>query len=243
LQVKGQYTNLASDVAEYRETADLFKNAARGISNAWKAARKQYYRNVRIEDVPAVVLGYDFGVKPLVDTVMESVDRLNPVLNNPPPIRHYVRRVNSKEFSTSVYGNWEWAWGEQVDTARIYVRHLNYHKGFTFGNPAEWALEALRFSYIVDYAINVGDTLSALDALAGVDVLTGWHTVRRRSFSLGDYTHMGQNVEGKGRSTYRYYSRSVLTTVPLPNQLFWQPSGSWKKLRDGVALLWAVRSR
>jgi hypothetical protein len=249
--IKDNYVNLANDIAEYRETADMFKDVAHGIRDAWRLFHgrlpKRKRRYITACDVPAAYLQYEYGVGPLVGTLYDSLERLDPVLANPPLTRQATSSRASTTYGISSAGNWVSARATVRNHVVTYVRHENGYSGFTIGNPLEWAWEAIPFSFLVDVVANVGDTLSSLDALRGVTFVAGCNVTEVTSSAEGDYAReISEHCKpDPTRNTveFRSYSRSLLSSVPLPTGIRWRPSGTWHKLRNAVAVLFSVNEK
>lgn len=247
LQLKSLKVNLGEDLAEYRQTASMFSDAAHGIKNAWDAYRGlRRRRRITPCAIPAANLIYSFGVAPLVGTVYDSVERLRSTLDDPT----FVKVVQSAKKTVSVnqglgIGT---VTGKQTRSsfAQLYVKYdRGSFNNFTVGNPLEIAWELVPYSFVIDYMIPIGDALSALDALVGVSGIYG--TVTHRDSASGSYTESNygsdwtevRNIPATGK--YRGHSRELITSVPMPGFPNWRPSASWHKLRNAVALLWQTR--
>jgi hypothetical protein len=63
-----------------------------------------------------------------------------------------------------------------------YIKLLPNWKSYTWGNPLEAIWEGIPLSFVFDYMLNVGDYLSSLDALDGVQVMGGTVTYKDRMF-------------------------------------------------------------
>jgi hypothetical protein len=119
---------------------------------------------------------------------------------------------------------------------------------FTYGNPAELAWEVIPFSFVVDWAIPIGDTLSALDALRGVTGIQGTESAKYTRVTKGwirrpNYQGVYLTSSTPGSVYYKGHQRSVITSIPLPPVPRWDPSSSWKTVANGLALLTAVNKR
>jgi len=248
-QLKDLKVSLGEDLAEYRETAHMFRDAALGIKHAWGAFRgKHRRRRITPCAIPASVLMYDFGVAPLVGTVYDSVERLRSTLDDPT----WVKVMSSAKWShniSKVVGGGQFE-GKQMRSshAKLWVQYKRgSFSNFTMGNPLEIAWELVPYSFLIDYMIPVGDALSALDALIGVDGIFG--TLTHRDHLSGNWEYPPPSGAYTIRYSYygkverRQHSREVITTIPMPSFPRWRPSASWHKLRNAVALLWQTRGK
>jgi hypothetical protein len=115
---------------------------------------------------------------------------------------------------------------------------------FTFGNPLEVAWEVTPFSFIVDWGFNVGDTLSSLDALKGVDNIRGTVTRKRWATVVDRYTPSTKpDLVQAGITKYESHQRAFWNTIPLPPLPSWKPSFSWHRIRNGISLLTVLNDK
>lgn len=112
-------------------------------------------------------------------------------------------------------------------------------------NPVVTLWELVPFSFIVDWFIPIGDYLSSLDAMAGVQVLSTWES--RREFTDNQTTaHTSRGWTVAGNMVYSEYTASSFATkssynrkigvslaVPLP---VFRPDLSVNRVTDAIAL-------
>lgn len=246
LQVKSLKVSLGEDLAEYRQTASLFKSAASGVSDAWKywKGKKRSRRKLTPCAVPAADLIYSFGVAPLIGTVYDSVEKLRSTLDQPT----LVKVVQSATKNTTVNGDYSGGTrkvkGKRSSRAEVYLSFSRGSAQFTLGNPLEIAWELVPYSFVFDYMIPVGNMLKALDALTGVNGIYG--TVTHRDSISGQYwideDPAWTTVLNKPcTSTLKGHSRDLVSSIPMPSYPRWDPSASWHKLRHAVELLYVSR--
>jgi hypothetical protein len=122
------------------------------------------------------------------------------------------------------------------------------HRQFTLGNPAYLAWELIPYSFVVDWAIPIGDWLMSLDALFGVKKIEGVVTTKsvitchRYSKVMAVDT---RKVYQSGPALYKStkISRGTFNSIPIPPLPRWSPSTSYKAVANGIALLTAVNKK
>lgn len=251
LRLKDRFVNLGASVAEYRDTCDMFKNAARGTYNAWKALKgKKKWRDFKPRDVAASNVVLSYGVLPLYNDLYDSYSALTERLGLPVwqrvTCQRKIQESGSAEAPAGYQGKDEWSWTFS-ERAVIYAKLKHDEPRFTMGNPVELAWELIPFSFVVDWLIPIGDALSALDALHGVEQTTG--TVTRKFKGATISTIIRDNAYGINRSckaagTYvvETHERSVVSTIPLPNMPTYRPSTSFRAVANGISLLVLLKS-
>lgn len=258
-KIKDLSVNLGQSVFEYRETASLFKRGASAVYDAWRCAKslgtkrracsklKKRFKNLDIHSVASAELTIAFGIAPLLGDIHASLEQLQTALSKP-LIRRMVVTKSARADVVTSYGDqsgkahWKLT---RSNRAVVYVRLNPNHCDFTMGNPLEVAWELVPFSFVVDWMIPVGDYLSALDALKGVDSITG--TLTEKLYRTGRDDRLGYHsgnpawpmdfVQQVGRAHRVYHEREVLSSIPLPRVPTWNPSKSWKSVMHGAALL------
>lgn len=224
-------------------------NKSRLTTNQYRLAVKRRKRKLddksklTAKDVANAQLVSSFGLKPLISDLTDSLFELKDPLAGILFQRFYVR--SDKSFTFENFGtNPSEGKCKIEDRASVYVQFKpnaiipNGH--FTLGNPLELLWEVIPFSFVIDWMIPVGDYLSSLDAMNGVENM--WGTVTRRedtSYWL-KHDNFGYKVDNSwpSISTYKYYHRQVLGSIPLPSHPFhYEPSTSLKSVANGIALL------
>lgn len=241
LRIKDEAVNLGASLAEYRETATMFRRFALGARDAWKLFRGRLPNRSRLTpcDVAAAELTMSYGVLPLAKDFYDSFEALQGRLVDPVYRRFVVTSKDRRDFDVD-YKKGFW---ETSERAIAYVELEPDRSDFTLGNPLEVAWEIVPFSFVVDWAIPVGDYLSALDALKDVKSMRG--TLTRKEKYRHDYYYLapGHRWVRPSFALYHSHQRTVVTTVPLPRLPTWQPSKSWKAIMHGVSLLTSLNQR
>lgn len=245
-QVANLRMNLAEYSAEYRETCSMFVDTAKAVDSAWADFRNGQWRKLGRRVTPKMVasaeLQYRYGVRPLVQDLEQALILLNGNLNR--PLR---RRVSSR--------SQDWAEKETVGSYGGSVRSRTDRKArvqgyiqvdpdlsdFNPGTPQEALWAGLRFSFVFDWFIDVGQWLKNMDALRGITVLGGTVVDEQTTVSRDDrLPALGYTCIRPTAYFRRDYSRSVLdySAIPLPT-LAYRPSRSWQRVKAMVEILQA----
>lgn len=238
--------NLASSVAEYRESASMFVVVAKRLFEAYRDIRHGRFPKFKrwsVSDIPASILYYNFGVAPLVGDLFSVVEALRLKLTAPITVRTSasVRRDLAAE-NVQFGGNEFQLSGDIRQRATIYYDmdpEQYASEYFDFGNPIEWAWELIPFSFVLDWVLPVGDYLESLDNLNGLSNIRGVVTTKVYERAYGRWGQASVNEEAF-RSYTRTYKRDVITSVPIPLPS-WNPSPSYMKLLNAGSILTTMR--
>lgn len=233
----------------------MFSSFAKGVSGAWRKFHKKLKPSRRSGqtratpcNVAAAELVYSYGIEPLANDLYDSFQ----VLQNKLQLPIYRKFISTKKESELDFltddGAYEysgsWFVGER---AICYVRLVPDYREFILGNPAELVWEKIPFSFVVDWAIPVGDYLSALDALKDVESVVG--TVTRKERYIHDAKALileqdgYRHIEVPCRTTYRTHERTVINDIPVPTFPSWDPSASWRRVVHGISLLTVLNQK
>lgn len=255
LKIKDESINLGQTLAEYKQAASMFGNAARGVVNAWRTFRKkQPRRGLGPCTVPAAHLVYTYGVAPLVSDLYDSVEALVLRLDHPVRRRYFVRnKIQQSKEVASAHGNGPMTIYASIKQSQHVTAYIEFDLekaalfNYGFGNPIELGWEVIPYSFVIDWMIPIGDYLASLDALRAVD------TIRVARVEKVAYDHNAileaQNYFGTWYNSYTYgcypatrkyrsHERIVSHSIPLPALPKWSPSSSYKAAVNGLALLW-----
>jgi hypothetical protein len=205
-QVNDLSISLGQDLAEYRQTVDLFQTTCKAIYDGYRWFKKRdvkafhkrrrarklsntnkrkawadYQRGLsdKIGKVAALDVVYGFGVKPLLGLLDESMVSLYGKLGEP---THVVLNQKAKETVTGTY-EWSGLSSRQSLTvskrAKVYLQFNRPPPQFQMGNVVSVAWELVPYSFMIDYLIPIGNYLTAIDALAGVKSIHGTVTTRK----------------------------------------------------------------
>lgn len=248
LDIKDFTTNLGTSVIEYRQTASMFEDFAKGAASAYRSFRRgKRPKGKRFSPctVAAAELTASYGLEPLANDLFDSYMSLKHKLEEPILKRFISKKREEGSTVISNRGDIEIEW-EMSQRAICYVRLNPNFNQFTLGNPAELAWEVVPFSFVVDWAIPIGDTLSALDALKTVERVIGTVTTKRKY--QHNFVHE-KILNGDRKSIipatldYEDHSRAVIYSIPLPRVPTWDPSQSWRAVQHGLSLLTTLNKR
>lgn len=241
LKLKDHIVNLGSALAEYRETATMFKRTATTLWEIYKGVKKRRIKNFC--DIAATHLMYDFGIRPLMGDLESLVSSLGFRLSQGNIVMRHVVTKKAKDSGTTAQFSYEI---EQSDRAIVYAE-VSPEKLYDIstGNAGEIAWEIVPFSFVVDWMIPVGDWLSSLDALKYVGSLTGTLTTKRkyRHEALASMYEPNSSILNKDYFSYASHQRSLLTTIPIPALLRYEPSRSLRNVLQGMSLLTVLNKR
>jgi len=251
-RIKSQNLNLAQSLAEYRQASSMFANLARDVVRTVRKLKRpewafadfirylQKPRTRKEQDLANRWLEIQYGWKPLISDLYGVSEALAVKIQS--GMYRYVSTqreiVKGDALNVSPFvSNWE-----VTDRLRVRARYKIQDEGLKslsqlgFTNPLLLAWELIPFSFVVDWAIPVGDWLSSLDALNGTSDLR----------VIRSYTRMSKSMAGAWGGTFNYksksYSRYVGGTLALPS-LGYKPSKSLTAVANGLALLKQLKGR
>lgn len=247
LKIKDLSVNIGATLAEYKATASVFGDMVGGIQDAYKFLRNKRKKLKRLSfcDAASTELGISFGVNPLMQDTYDSIQALKRVLTRPIVRRFYLRKEKA-DSGIYVPNNTEGSvlWNDKVGLrVTVYVEFIpEGPSDITLGNPAELLWEVTPFSFVVDWAIPIGDWLSSLDALKDVKALNGCVTRKRtynhvnRSIPISDPWNKYTLVK-PGTRDYESHARTTMTTIPIEPLPTYSPSDSFYSLMHATSLL------
>jgi hypothetical protein len=244
-KIKSISVNLASNIAEYRETVDLFTDFAKGVWTTFRNIRHGgLFGNKKFTacDISSAWLMGVWGLKPLADDLEASYRKLDAKIAEP-----LYRKVTSGGEVIKRHSDDELSYvSKSSDRARFWVRLTPNGYDFTPGNIAEGAWEVMYLSTLIDWGIPIGDWLSSLDALKYVDDLHGtvtrkwWYYHKHWNGRFSYYTDHEWPTQVIGRTHQRDVFHNDLPIANLPS---WEPSASWRKVITATALLKSMKCR
>jgi hypothetical protein len=234
-------TNFAVSIAEAGKTGDLILTTARRIDKAYRALRRGDFRevanqlNISPKKVHNTWLEYRYGWLPLLMDVKGSAELL---------AQHHLGRASdfvvnatlksettlSRLTQPSGPGTWGGlATGKGSRTVRVKLRcrvdndSLAAFQQMGVTNPALVAWELVPYSFVFDWFISVGDWLTAVSALQGLNLISAmtssvyeaegdfslWFT----SYEAGGARHYG--TPATMHAKWRDYTRSPLSLSGL----------------------------
>jgi hypothetical protein len=210
LKLKHQSVNLAVAFAERHQTAELFKSTVRKVAkqvNAYKGKSPKRWAQVlkgNGKNTPNSWLELQYGWKPLISDLTGSLQALSDLQEGNNPYLARVKgiaatvTVNSwrKPFASSaLYGYDVTDTWKQFCKVSLYYRLRNptlaAFASLGLTNPFELAWEKLKYSFVVDWFLPVGNWLSTLDADFGWDFHSGTVTKYSTGGSTGSFRATG----------------------------------------------------
>ena len=263
-------SNFAVSIAEARKTGDLILSTATRIDRAYRALRRLDFREVSRqldispEQVHKTWLEYRYGWLPLLMDVKGSAELL---------AQHHLGRAEdfvvnatlrsentlARQINPTGAGTWgSVAIAKGSCTVRVKLRcridntAVAAFQQMGLVNPALVAWELVPYSFVFDWFISVGDWLTAVTALQGLQLISamtssvleadGSYTLWFTSYEAGGARHYGYPAGLKARK--RIYSRSPLslsglTVEPVVNE----DPFNLKRVITSLALLRSSSSR
>jgi hypothetical protein len=193
LALKSQDANLGEAFAEWHKTQEMVTSGATDIAKQVRQFRKSYpkqwaqvVRNGAVTQwrgIPNRWLELQYGWKPLMSDIMGALKNCDRWASSDKGFRIRVkgaaknRRYNVVQLATSPYWWKEYiSYEDRVKTVLWYkLNHPTVATLASLGltNPLELGWELVRFSFVVDWFLPVGNWLSTLDADFGWTYLTG----------------------------------------------------------------------
>jgi hypothetical protein len=199
LKLKHQSVNLAVAFAERKQTMDLFAHSARSIAksvNKFKGKNSIHWGQITgkdVKNIPNAWLELQYGWKPLISDIQGACEAMSDHQNNTNSYLAKVSGVAGGE-STNVWQKTGYSsfyrftvtdkWKHSARAVLYYrLRSPTLAKFASLGltNPFELAWEKLKYSFVIDWFLPVGNWLSTLDADFGWDFHSGTLT----KFSTG----------------------------------------------------------
>lgn len=255
-KIKQESFNLAQNLAEYRQACSMFGKFASDVVSVFHTLRsgRGFEKFIRALQSPRTRkekalanrwLEYQFGLSPLMSDLYEASEwTANKIRQGFPRIAE-ASHTNRLRSVTNGGNNNGWAecrfYEERTvrKKAAYWIRDESLAQLAQVGitNPALLAWELVPYSFVIDWAIPIGNWLSSLDALVAVRdmkiVVTDYKFKKLESSDCcGEHN--------KAQSYNRSSARTVQTTLGLP-RLTYKPSESLKAVLNGLALLRQIR--
>jgi hypothetical protein len=244
-RVADLFINVGEDVVQWRSTVTAYSGLTDAVGHAWRAykkARKGQFKSsweLAQKSLASAVVGWDFGLAPTLSSLDDSLHRLHELRQDPPweKIRVFQTVSDSKRYSNG--NSYTLIRGTRVRKYVFYAKKTGVNQSiWTMGNPAELAWNLTPFSWVVDYAIGVGDYLTRIGALTGVSISDG--TVTEQTLLNGtQFSPMtGWTVKTPAMANYRSHVRSVILSnqIPSPKMDWWKFEPRWNNLADTVSV-------
>lgn len=236
LKLKDEKVSVGVSLGERKQVAGMFQDNLTRVAKAYRSARKGNFKvaarqlGLSWKDVPNKWLELQYGWKPLLSDVYTAVEELNKS-DREDPTRTWLHVTgmasdNAREITT-VATSFNGVQQRSVD-ARTHEAKVRFDfkpnaemglqktlDQWGISNPLQIAWELIPFSFVVDWALPIGDYLAAMGAGKPYDFLCGSQSrftkSTRRSFLIFDPS---KKVWGSGESSavrtefyrYLYYS-------------------------------------
>jgi hypothetical protein len=225
----------ATFIAELRETLGFLRNPLGAFNKQledyrWrKRARKSLNHKTTGEYIRDNWLSYRYAVRPLVQDIQNAAEAVARTVLDNEPLRQTARGYASESGETEQTG----AISSLYDHTTRTVKTVSVRAGIlyeisrdpnTFGMTvpdipvALW--EAIPYSFVADWFLNIGSFIQAISPVGGVKRLGSWTTVKTETSTTreiwwerpGTSSGITRVVTSDGRSTETYDSISVTRT-------------------------------
>lgn len=259
-QLRGNI-DLSIDGAQWRQTRATVKNLTDSMSQLSKAVNdveKRYWRVMEftpvrrkystfkrfLKTISGLWLQWVYGIKPTLSTLYELVEKAQK------PTHNHVRIIGKANASASDSKNGS-NFGNVINSHKGRVKIflelapvrdlLEDLAGITSLNPASFAWEMFPYSFVVDWVVDIGGYMRSMETayLHGSNFVSGYtQTGYRWDQERTIMTKTGSIVyNGSGYGAKSIYSRSVLTSMPLPNKPAFEINLGVSRLLSAAALL------
>jgi len=246
-KVKNQKINVGMMLAEHRQTANLFADAAKRVAASWRRVRKgdiaggfSAFGGRGQRRVSNNWLAFQYGVRPLVSDIVNSLELLDRQLIEPPKVFKTSANITGSWQTFSQAGGTN-KFHSQTKKLRLTCYYtvdsssLKTASSLGLTNPLSLAWELVPYSFVIDWFINIGDYLESLDTLSGINRVGVYQS--HRIDAHGSQTNsLGANVN----YTFKEVSRR---SIGFPSiRVEFMPSLSWQRIVSAGALLRSSRS-
>lgn len=180
---------------------------------------------------------WSYGVKPLAQDIYNGMDFLQRPL---PDLEIIKERATGSRDSHYISGNG----GEFSATTLLLsvgwslkatVRNPNLWAANKLGliNPAQWVLEAIPFSFVVDWFSNLSSVVNSLTDFAGLEITDQWvTTLVKRTYA---YTNTNWDPPASHRGSSIHYTRRMGSLTPKLR--FAYERFNWQRGANAISLL------
>lgn len=240
LKLKDEKVNVGVSLGERKEVAGMFRDNLLRVANAYRSARKGDFKRASRQlgltwkDVPNKWLELQYGWKPLLSDIHTAVEALN-AKDREDPTRtwlHVIGKASDTQRSKIDGGTaYSGVLTRSHDQHRFEAKvRFDYKPKENMGlqrslmqwgisNPAQIAWELIPFSFVVDWAIPIGDYISAFGAADTFEFLCGsqsrFTTSTRESHLIT--TSSAISASGTARAEQKLFNRYVYGSFPRPN--------------------------
>lgn len=225
----------ATFIAELRETLGFLRNPLGAFNKQledyrWrKRARKSLNHKTTGEYIRDNWLSYRYAVRPLVQDIQNAAEAVARTVLDNEPLRQTARGFGSESGDTEVTGTISSLYDHTTRTVKtVSVRAGILYEmtrdpntfGITVPDLPVALWEAIPYSFVADWFLNIGTFIQAISPVAGVKRLGSWTTVKTETNTTreiwwerpGSSSGITRVVTSDGRSTETYETTSVTRT-------------------------------
>lgn len=222
--LKDQKIDLSVAFGERKETARYFSTNIDRVTDLYRDLKRRkrgvwdYMKNFRVDrnssrldQIPKAWLETQYAVKPLVQDAFGAIDKLNK-LERSPNAYFFVTKKSAEENWSGDRDDLGFCYAGGAADAPLVVNYREVDRAHTslvyrlrnpltrelanlgITNPLSTAYELMTFSFVLDWAVPVGDYLNLLDADFGWDFLTGSTMLSQRSNGSGRFFKRGSSL-------------------------------------------------
>lgn len=261
-EIRGTATNLANNLGEYRQTAQLFRDLAQTVASRGRNLLKRHPaigRARRMVDIPSTAanahLQFQYGIKPLANDLGTAVAELTTRVKTLPLFiegvvaRKETKRIvayqspNSTIFGTKAKVEYELQTKFRTQWRAYLNQNMLTNTLAQHGmlNPVSLAWELMPYSFVLDWWVNVGDVLQSLDNLILIDSLMVMDSRSDRSSQFVIPSGSGIFQTGSAFYSKRVDKRQSPLPISRVASFKYKPSTSWGHILNGMALLQQAR--
>ena len=237
--------DLSIDLYQGGQTVRLIKDFANLIKSpvrSFALGMRSLVRDRKISRSSSFIsnkwLEWQYGIKPTMSTIHALTSELIEQISHPSGFLVAEGRATNTAQGQFLYPLGSPATIDAVVTydlshrERIVVVYgisnaeVNALSQFTSLNPASFIYENIPFSFVLDWAIDIGGYLRMMETalMTGLEFKSGYRTTTIKhdlpAVVQGSATHplygYTYTVDGKSSSKWRYFNRSLLSSMPLP---------------------------
>jgi hypothetical protein len=261
--LKDQKVNLGQAFTERRMTANLLTSSVNRIARSVELLRRRKLKEAwkvlggDPRQLPGSWLEYQYGWRPLMsdlygscEALADSQHRLHDWVVT---VKGVAREKVVKQTFYPADGTPGAGWLDTVHKQGVFVR-LDYHPGnafkqaltsLGFTNPLQLMWEAVPYSFVVDWFLQVGDYLNVLDAAHGMQFKSGSRSERREvvarfkgggaTWASGNYKILADQYASRKRLVK--LDRIKYDASPLPSLPTLGTGLNLTRFANGVSLL------
>lgn len=254
LKLKEDKVQLGQFLAEAKQSVNMLADSAHKLfSLLLLIKRKQWPKRPSGQQVFGVnaanlYLQWKYGWAPLCSDLKRLFDDAQNDTKSRPLVLKASRNIKSHWTSSSDVQYWDGRFQQVKATntcqvmAKVKSSFLDNANSYGLINPLSLGWELIPFSFVVDWAMPIGNFLEALSAPAGLDFLTGF-TGQRLEGTIEANRKLNSGWKGKQQSVSVdafYYGRTALIQFPFP-QLYVKSPFSTGNVLSALALLRQLR--